>query len=184
MSIIVQRFPLALRLLHWLMAALIIAMLFIGVGMVSTVSDLRSWLIDLHKPLGLLILCLVAVRLCVRLLTSTPPLPADLPGWQRAAAHLSHGLLYGLMVALPLVGWAMLSAGGYPIVLFGAIVLPPIAPIVPALFAVLHKLHMVLAFVMFATILVHAGAALFHAWIRRDGVFRSMQPWSGPVLRR
>ena len=60
MSEAVQRFPLVLRVLHWLMAVLIIAMLFIGVGMVSTVSEMRTWLIALHKPLGILILCLAA----------------------------------------------------------------------------------------------------------------------------
>ncbi len=107
MSDVAPRFPIALRLPHWLVAVLVIAMLFIGVGMVSTVSDLRSRLIDLHKPLGLLILCLVTVRLCVRLLTPPPPLPADLSAWQRAGAQLAHGLLYASMVALPLVGWAM-----------------------------------------------------------------------------
>lgn len=184
MSEAIERFPLMLRVLHWLMAVLIIAMLFIGVGMVSTVSEMRSWLIDLHKPLGLLLLCLVAVRVCVRLLSATPRLPADLPGWQRAGAHATHGLLYGLMVAQPLVGWAMLSAGGYPIALFGVIVLPPIVPIIPALFAFLRELHMLLALLLFATILGHVGAALFHAWIRRDGVFRSMQPWGRPAVRR
>lgn len=184
MSEPVQRFPLLLRGLHWLMAVLIIAMLFIGVGMASTVSETRSWLIDLHKPLGLLLLCLVALRLCVRLLTSTPPLPAGLPTLQRAAALASHGLLYALMVAQPLVGWAMLSAGGYPIVLFGTIVLPPIVPVIPALFAILRELHLLLALLLFATILVHVGAALFHAWIRRDGVFRSMQPWLRSAVRR
>lgn len=184
MSEAVQRFPLMLRVLHWLMAVLIIAMLFIGVGMVSTVSEMRSWLIDLHKPLGLLLLCLVAMRLCVRLLSSTPALPADLPGWQRASARASHALLYALMVVQPLVGWAMLSAGGYPIVLFGVIVLPPIVPIMPALFAILRELHLLLALLLFATILVHVGAGLSHAWIRRDGVFRSMQPWLRSAVRR
>lgn len=183
MSATVQRFPPMLRVLHWLMAVLIIAMLFIGVGMVSTVSEMRSWLIDLHKPLGLLLLCLVAVRLCVRLLSSTPP-PADLPGWQRAGAQASHALLYVLMVAQPLVGWAMLSTGGYPIVLFGVIVLPPIVPIMPALFAILRELHLLLALLLFTTILAHVGAALFHAWIRRDGVFRSMQPWLRSAVHR
>lgn len=184
MSESVQQFSLVLRVLHWLMAVLIIATVFIGVGMVSTVSEMRNWLIDLHKPLGLLLLCLVALRLCVRLLASTPPLPADLPGWQRAGAHASHGLLYALMVTQPLVGWAMLSAGGYPIVLFGEIVLPPIAPIMPLLFAILRELHMLLALLLFAAILAHVGAALVHAWIRRDGVFRSMQPWLRSTARR
>jgi cytochrome b561 len=65
------QFSLALRLVHWLMAVMVIAMLFIGIGMVSTVSEMRTWLIDVHKPLGILILCLVAVRVCLRLLRPT-----------------------------------------------------------------------------------------------------------------
>ncbi len=168
------RFPLALRLLHWLMAICILAMLFIGVGMVSTVSEMRTWLIDLHKPLGILILCLAAIRACIRLTRPVPPLPHDLPTLQRLAARVSHLLLYALMFALPLVGWAMLSAGGYPVHLFGTLVLPPIAPIDGPLFALLRRAHAVLAMVLFATILAHLGAALFHAWVRRDGVWQAM----------
>lgn len=171
---LVTRFPVALRLLHWLIAALIVTMLFIGVGMVSTVSDVRTWLIELHKPLGILILCLAAIRLLVRLTRPAPALPQDLPAWQMWAAHLSHVALYGLMFALPLVGWSMLSAGGYPVVLFGALGLPPIAPVQPLLFATLRQAHTLLAFLLFAAILGHLGAALFHAWIRRDTVFPSM----------
>jgi len=166
-----------LRLVHWLMAAMIIAMLFIGVGMVSTVSEIRTWLIDLHKPLGILILCLAAVRVCLRLAYPVPALPADLPIWQKGAAHASHLVLYALMFALPLVGWTMLSAGGYPIALFGAIHLPPLGRVDPTLFALLRRAHTVLALLLFLTILMHLCAGLFHAWIRRDGVFRSMVPW-------
>ena len=80
------------------MAICILAMLFIGVGMVSTVSELRTWLIDLHKPLGILILCLAAIRACIRLTRPAPALPADLPLVQRMAAHLSHLMLYALIV--------------------------------------------------------------------------------------
>jgi cytochrome b561 len=173
----VAQFSLALRLVHWLMAALVVAMLFIGIGMVSTVSEMRTWLIDLHKPLGILILCLAAIRLCLRLIGPVPALPADLPAWQRWAAHGSHFVLYALMVALPLVGWTMLSAGGYPIALFGSVHLPPLVAVDPALFALLRRAHTLLALVLFLTILMHFGAALLHAWIRRDGVFRSIVPW-------
>jgi len=168
------RFPVALRLLHWLMAVCILAMLFIGVGMVSTVSEMRTWLIDLHKPLGILILCLAAIRLCIRLAYPAPALPADLPVLQRMATHLSHLLLYVLMFALPTIGWAMLSAGGYPVQLFGTFVLPPIAPIDGPLFTFLRQAHTVLAMTLFAIILAHLGAALFHAWVRRDGVWQAM----------
>ncbi len=174
-----DRFSLLSSLLHWLMAVLIIAMLFIGIGMVSTVSELRSWLIDLHRPLGILILCLVAVRLVARLTVPPPPLPQDLPRWQRLVAQGSHLLLYALMIGQPLVGWAMLSAGGYPVTLFGSFDLPSITPVNPGLYAVLRQAHGLLALLLFATILGHLAAALYHAWIRRDGVFAAMLPWRG-----
>ena len=171
------RFHVAARLLHWLMAVMIVAMLFVGIGMVSTVSAAHTWLLDLHRPLGILILALAVVRLAVRLTHRVPPLPGDLPRWQAAAARASHYGLYGLMFVLPLVGWAMLSAAGYPIVLWGSTHLPPIAPINPALYAALRQAHTVLALMLFLVVLIHVGAALFHAWVRRDGVFASMALW-------
>ena len=90
------------------------------------------------------------------------------------AAKASHWVLYLLMFALPLVGWAMLSAAGAPIVVFGAVHLPPILPHDVAMFAVLRAAHTVLALLLFATFLAHLGAALFHALIRRDEVLPSM----------
>jgi cytochrome b561 len=90
------------------------------------------------------------------------------------AAKLSHVLLYALLIVMPLVGWGMLSAGGYPIVLYGPVHLPKILPHDDQLHANLLMAHIVLAYIFFATILLHVGAALFHALIRRDGVFRAM----------
>ncbi|AEA58721.1 cytochrome b [Burkholderia gladioli] len=165
--------PLA-RLLHWLMAAMILAMLFIGVGMVSSVSARHAVLIAIHKPLGIAILVLVIVRLVVRFSKRPPALPEDLPGWQRAAAHLSHWVLYALMIAMPLIGWAMLSAGGYPVMLGGGVQLPALMGADPIAFAWLRNAHELLAFVLFATVVLHLAAALFHGLIRRDGVFGSM----------
>jgi cytochrome b561 len=174
----IARFSVVQRLLHWVMAVMIVTMLFIGVGMVSTVAP-RYWtLVSIHRPLGIAILVLVVVRIVVRLASGAPPLPADLPGWQAFAAKASHVVLYALMVVMPLIGWSMLSAGGYPIVLYGSIHLPPIAPHSDSLHAVLWDAHVVLAYVFFLTILVHVSAALLHAWVRRDEVFASMAPWS------
>jgi cytochrome b561 len=165
--------PLA-RILHWTMAPLIIAMLFIGVGMVATVSRAHGTLIAIHKPLGIALLLLVVLRASVRIKRGSPPLPADMAAPQRIAAKASHLVLYALMAAMPLIGWAMLSAAGYPITLYGPLHLPPIAPHSVELFAVLRALHTWLAFVLFATVLLHLAAALFHGLIRRDGVFSSM----------
>src|SRR5258705_13813884 len=138
---------------------------------------MRTGWTTVQRRLGILILCLAALGVCLLLTGRTPPLPADLPIWQKAAAHASHLVLYALMVALPLVGWTMLSAGGYPIALFGSVHLPPLVAVDPALFALLRRAHTLLALVLFLTILMHFGAALLHAWIRRDGVFRSIVPW-------
>ena len=166
-------FPLLSRLLHWTMALLILAMLFIGVAMVSSLSDYHR-LVAIHRPLGILLLMLVAVRLINRLLAPPPPLPAAMPAVLRLAAEVSHWLLYALMFAVPVVGWAMLSAADYPIQLVGAVHLPAILPHDRALYAVLRPAHTVLAFLLFATFLAHLGAALTHALVFKDGVFRSM----------
>jgi cytochrome b561 len=166
-------FPLLSRLLHWTMALLILAMLFIGVAMVSSLSDYHQ-LVAIHRPLGILLLVLVAVRLINRLLSPPPPLPAAMPAVLKLAAGASHWLLYALMFAVPVVGWAMLSAAGYPIQLVGTVHLPPILPHDRALYAVLRPAHTVLAFLLFGTFLAHLGAALTHALVFKDGVFRSM----------
>jgi cytochrome b561 len=169
-------FPLFSRVLHWTMALLILVMLFIGIRMVSSLPDYRR-LVSIHKPLGIIILGLVAIRLINRLLDPPPPLPEAFPPLLRFAAEGSHWLLYALMFAVPLVGWAMLSAAGYPIQLIGALHLPPILPHSDPLFAVLRPLHTALAILLFATFLAHLGAALTHALIFRDGVFQSMASW-------
>jgi cytochrome b561 len=132
------------RILHWAMAVMIVAMLFIGIGMVASLSDYH-WLVSIHKPLGIAILILVAVRLINRLLNPAPPLPQAMPALLRFAAHASHLVLYGLMFALPLVGWAMLSAARYPIVLYGPLQLPPILPQSDELYAALRLAHTALA---------------------------------------
>lgn len=75
----------------------------------------------------------------------------------------------------------MVSAGGYPVVMFGSVHLPAIAPHSPALFALLRGAHGWLALVLFATVLAHVSAALYQAWVRRDGVFASMA--RGPTQR-
>jgi cytochrome b561 len=169
-----RRFTPLQRLLHWLMAVCILAMLFIGVGMVSTIMPRYLTLVSIHKPLGIAILLLALVRLAVRLRQGTPSLPADLPEPMKLAAQLSHYAFYVLMTGMPLIGWGMLSAADYPVVLFGGVQLPAILPQSRSLHALLWNAHFYLAFAFFALILLHVAAALFHALVRRDGVFDAM----------
>jgi cytochrome b561 len=166
------------RLLHWLMAACILAMFFIGVGMVSTIMPKYVTLLVTHRTLGITILVLALIRLAVRARSGAPPLPRDLPEPMKRAAQLSHYALYALMIGMPLIGWGMLSAGAYPVMLYGGIRLPAILPQSAGLHTLLWNAHFYLAFAFFALVLLHLAAALFHALVRRDGVFESMAPVS------
>jgi cytochrome b561 len=166
------------RFLHWLTAACVLAMLFIGVAMVSSVKPKYLTLVSIHKPLGIAILVLVLIRLAVRLRRGAPPLPADLPEPLKLAAYLSHYLLYALLIAMPLLGWGMLSAADYPVRLYPGIYLPAIVRQGDRLHTLLWNAHYYLAFAFFALILMHIAAALFHLLVRKDGVFQTMAPIS------
>ena len=172
-NVVRKHFNLTARVLHWAMALAIITMLFVGIGMVASMS-LRPTLVSLHRPLGIAILLLVVVRLANRLRHRPPPLPVDLPRVHVLAARGSHWLLYTVMFAMPLIGWSMLSAGGYPVTMFKGFALPPIAPHDATVYAVLRSAHTWLALLLLATVLMHLAAALFHAWVRQDDVFPSM----------
>jgi len=164
------RFSLALRLLHWTMAPLLLAMLLIGTGMVTTVSHWHVTLLNLHKPLGLALLLLAVLRLLLRWRSPVPALPSSLPPALRLAAHGSHWLLYGCMLAMPLIGWAMLSAGGFPLPLLAGTPLPPLLAPNVTHYALLRSLHTVLGELFFVLVLGHIIAGLGHALLLRDGV--------------
>ena len=166
------------KLFHWLMAALIFAQIALGLSAVSwrvspTKLDLFVW----HKSIGMLILALLVLRLLWRLSNRAPELPREMPLWERAGAHLSHILLYALMIALPLTGWVISSASNVPFKIFWTIPLPAItAPdkAVSDLFATIHGwLVTLLALVLVA----HIGAALRHHYVKRDTVLSRMLPW-------
>ncbi|MDR5815048.1 cytochrome b [Caballeronia sp. LZ033] len=176
MNAINERFSPLQRALHWVMAICILAMLFIGVGMVSTVKPEYLTLVSIHKPLGVTILILALIRLVVRITRGAPPLPADMPMPMKLAAKLSHYVFYALMIALPLLGYGMLSAADYPVVVAGMRI-PSLLPHSNSLHTLLWNAHRFLALCFFALIVVHLAAALFHALVRRDGVFHAMAPW-------
>jgi cytochrome b561 len=176
MNIPPKQFALQSRLLHWLMAAMLLAMLFIGAGMVASLGDYHR-LVAIHRPLGILILILAIIRLANRLLTTLPPFPPTMSPGERKIASASEHLFYALMIILPLVGWGMLSAGHYPIVMFGPVHLPPILPVNPGLYAALRKTHTVLAYLLFLTFLGHLSAVLFHQLIIRDRIVDRMAVW-------
>ena len=166
----------SMRLLHWLMAAMVLTMLAIGVAMVSSLGDYHR-LVSIHRPLGISILILAIIRLVNRIRSALPAFPASMSPRERRAAHASEVFLYALLFAQPLVGWGMLSAAGYPIVLFGPVHLFPILPHSVMLYAALRKTHTVIAYLFILAFLAHFGAVLFHTLIVRDGLLGRMLPW-------
>ena len=171
------QFAFFLRILHWLMAACLLAMLFVGVSMVASLGNYH-WLLAIHRPLGISILILALIRLVTRLTNRTPALPPTVPPSERMIMKLSEFAMYALFIALPLVGWAMLSAGHYPIVMFGSVHLPPILAPQPMLYATLRRTHTILAYALFLAFLAHMSGVLFHTWIIRDHFLSRMLPWS------
>src|SRR5579862_9831852 len=107
------KFAIQSRILHWLMAVMILSMLFIGVTMVASLGDYHK-LVAIHRPLGIMILILAIVRLINRKFTTLPPFPPTMSERERRISTATEKLLYTLMIAMPLIGWAMLSAGHYP----------------------------------------------------------------------
>jgi cytochrome b561 len=170
------QFTFLMRVLHWLMAAMVLTMLGIGVAMVASLGDYH-YLVSVHRPLGIAILILVVIRFVNRQFSTLPPFPATMSSQERFVAHASEIVLYTLLFVLPLVGWGMLSAARYPIVLYGPLHLPPILPHSVMLYAFLRKTHTALAYLLFLAFLGHFGAVLFHTLVVRDGLFRRMAPW-------
>jgi len=171
------QFTALMRILHWTMAAMVLTMLGVGVAMVASLADYHV-LVSIHRPLGVAILILVVVRFVVRRLSRLPPFPPTMSRLERRAAAAAEYTLYGLLFALPLVGWCMLSAARYPVVLFGSVHLPFILPHDAMLYATLRRAHTVLAYVLFLAFLAHFGAILFHTLIVRDRILLRMVPWN------
>ena len=162
--------------LHWVLALAIIGSFGFGLYMTGlSFSPQRVKLYNWHKWAGICILTLSALRLLWRL-THKPPADPPMPTWQARAAHATHGLLYMLFFAVPLVGWAYSSAAGFPIVVFGVLPLPDFVPVDKALADAIKPFHKYLAFTLAALVLAHVGAALKHQFFDRDGLLSRMWP--------
>lgn len=134
-----------------------------------------------HKWLGTTILIVSVLRLAWRLRHRPPAEPAG-PVWQRVAARWTHRCLYVLFFSVPLAGWAYSSASGFPIVLFGVLPLPDLAPVDRGLAQTLKQLHMALAFGLATVVVLHIVAALKHHFVDRDGLLIRMWPVSSRSL--
>lgn len=161
-----MRYTVPAVILHWLIVLLIFVAFPLGLYMVDLpLSPEKLKLYSYHKWIGVTIFMLVAVRLAWRLTHTPPPLPEGIVSWQRRASALAHGVLYGLMVAIPLSGWLMSSAKGFQTVWFGVLPLPDLLERNRELGDVLTTVHVGLNYTLAALVILHVAAALKHHFI-------------------
>lgn len=180
--------------LHWLMAAAILTLLTSGLWMTDAIKvpatqasafTTYQW----HKSLGLTVLVLSLARLAWRFISPPPELPDSMGCLSRWAAHGTHAAFYILMIGLPLIGWAMVSASvyGLPTIVFNLFEWPHIPALanlenkapVEAAFKTAHQAG---GYLMIALLILHVAAALKHHFVDRDHVLASMLP--GWLTRR
>jgi cytochrome b561 len=171
----VNRYSTTAIVLHWGIALLIFVTFPLGVYMHELpLSPDKLRLYSYHKWIGITILMLVAIRLAWRATHTPPPLPDSVAGWQRRASAIVHGLLYLLLVAIPLSGWLMSSAKGFQTVWFGVLPLPDLVGKDKALGELLAEVHEALNFTMLGLVVLHVGAALQHHFIERQPFLQRM----------
>lgn len=177
------RYGTVAMILHWLIAFAIISLLVIGKymhGLPDSDPD-KFALYQSHKSFGITVLALTVLRIIWRLVNKVPPLPPGMPAWQRFGAHASHVLLYALALAIPLSGWAMVSASPYgiPTIWFGVAEVPHL-PITPSAETndQLQEVHELLGNLLILLLIAHVVAALKHHFWDRDTVFRRMLPFT------
>lgn len=166
------------RLMHWIMAVLVLLMIPAGFVMIQRglPRGLQDALFIFHKNFGVLLLLLILLRIAYRLLHKPPPEPESLHPLQRAAAALTHAGLYAMLLVMPLAGYTRVRAGGFPIESLDAMGLAGLVPRSETLANAAKAVHYYGSFVLALLVAMHIGAALLHGLILRDGVFSRMWP--------
>jgi len=168
-------YSLAARALHWTTATLVLFMLPLGVIIaIKWDGPVKDWLYNLHRSIGAVIIPLIILRLAYRVTHPPPPLPNDMPPIQQFAAHATHLALYALLLTQPFIGWIATSAYPAPIPVFGLFELPPIWWADRALSDALLRVHALIGATIAGLVAMHIGAALYHHFVRRDGILTRM----------
>ncbi len=163
---------------HWLTAALVIGLLVLGLLLEEMARGaFKLKMINLHKSVGVLVLLLTLARILWHFYSKKPALIATLKKWEKVLSHTLHGLLYLALIGMPMSGWIMSSAKGYPVSLFKLATLPQIVEENKALAEWAGEIHEILGYTLIVIIIVHFVGALKHHFIDRDDTLRRMTPF-------
>lgn len=163
---------------HWLIVVLILGLAIVGLTMGELPKTPKYfWVYTAHKSVGLTVLALVVARLAWRLYAGAPEPVAGTPTWQARIASVTHWLLYGLILAMPISGWLYDSASGLrPFRWFGLFDVPKLTAPDQAIRGVSHEVHEWGFWVLAALVCLHAGAAFYHHYFQRDDTLLRMLP--------
>ncbi len=173
-----QSYDRAQRTFHWLMAALILLAIPLGLAAwrLPPQTSARVALLFVHKSLGMTVLVLVVLRLAYRAAAGAPPYAEAQAPLLRAASQVAYFVLYALMIALPVAGYVASTAGGHEAPWFGLFVFPALTPQDKALAHLAAQAHFWLGWTIIAIVALHLAAVAWHLWVRRDEVFARMWP--------
>jgi cytochrome b561/polyisoprenoid-binding protein YceI len=178
-----QRWGSLSQLLHWLIVALIALQAALGLtGIMLPLGVEKLAVLARHKSVGITILALAVLRLLWRWLNPTPPLPSNLKSYERFLAHFTHAALYVLLFAMPLTGWIMSSARGFPVSWFDLFQLPDLVPKSRTLYEAMMTTHAALAIALALTVALHIAGALKHHFVLKDDTLRRMLPFGRMTL--
>ena len=174
----VQRYDKVAVALHWLVAIGVFVMIGLGWYMTDIPKGTpdRAFFYNLHKSIGVTLAIVVLVRVVWRWTHEPPPLPQGTPGWVVNASKLSHGLLYALLVLMPVAGFTASNFTKYGVTYFGLFKIGPFFAESKALYELFQGIHHAAADVLVIVIAIHIAAALKHLLIDKDGVFYRMLP--------
>jgi cytochrome b561 len=164
--------------LHWVLAVLILFLLFPGHELIEVErgGSAADWGPTAHASLGMLVLILSLVRIAWRIANPAPPLPATMPVWQVKATAAVHGLLYLLMIGIPLAGWLALAPWGAERLDADAVSFFKLVPlnILPNLGEWTSEMHEIAGTLAKILIAIHVLAALKHQFVDKDALMRRM----------
>ena len=172
-----QHYTATAKTLHWLITVLLLGLLGLGFYMQGLpLSPEKLKLYSWHKWAGVTVFLMVIVRLAWRVTHQPPPLPSGMPRVQQWVAHAGHFALYMLMLAIPLSGWLMSSAKGFPTVLFGVLPIPDLLQKNKELGDILQTVHGSLNLLFALIVIGHIAAALKHHFINHDDILIRISP--------
>ena len=183
-----RRYSLGARWFHWVTALLMFVIIPLGwiFAEFKTTKDNKNVFeapipgspadyASLHKTLGLLVLAIVAARIVYRIANPPPPLPGRLPAVEKGLAHAAHWLLYLVLLAMPISGYIMSSAGDHPISILGLFDFPKL-PIPKEQGRIAHNIHIYVQFVVYALVALHLAGVAASLFLRRDDILGRMLP--------